>query len=83
MRWPHAPAFGPPSNARLRRALAYLLNERFLSPCGIRSMSKYYKDHPYSFRCEGQTRTRTLFAGRFRNRHVRRQLELEGTVCFR
>ncbi|HEX4146772.1 MAG TPA: glucosidase [Pirellulales bacterium] len=47
-----------PSTARLRRALAYLLDENeFLSPGGIRSMSKYYKDHPYVFHCEGHENT--------------------------
>ena len=47
-----------PSTDRLRRALTYLLNENeFLSPCGIRSMSKYYQDHPYVFNCEGQQNT--------------------------
>ncbi len=33
---------------RLKRVLRYMLDEQeFLSPCGIRSMSRYYRDHPY------------------------------------
>ncbi|HTU27713.1 MAG TPA: glucosidase [Pirellulales bacterium] len=47
-----------PSTERLRRALTYLLDENeFLSPGGIRSMSKYYCEHPYVFDCEGQATT--------------------------
>ncbi len=44
-----------PSRQRLERVLAYVLDEReFLSPYGIRSLSKYHQDHPYVFRCHGQ-----------------------------
>jgi len=40
---------------RLERSLRYLLDEReFLSPYGVRSLSRIYKDRPYSFRPEGQ-----------------------------
>ncbi len=36
---------------RLRRVLQRMLDEdEFLSPYGIRSMSKYHQDHPYTFR---------------------------------
>jgi hypothetical protein len=36
---------------KLRRILARMLDEKeFLSPHGIRSLSKYHKDRPYSFR---------------------------------
>jgi hypothetical protein len=36
-----------PSRARLERVLHYLLDENeFLSPYGIRSLSRYHKDHP-------------------------------------
>src|SRR5688572_924126 len=35
---------------KLRRVLATLLDEReFLSPCGIRSISRYHDHHPYIF----------------------------------
>jgi hypothetical protein len=37
-----------PSRPRLERVLRYLLDENeFLSPCGVRSLSRYHKDHPF------------------------------------
>jgi len=43
-----------PSLDRLRRVLRYLLDEdEFLSPFGIRSLSKFHKDHPFSMRMGG------------------------------
>ncbi len=43
-----------PSRDRLERVLRYLLDENeFLSPYGIRSMSRVYKDNPYVFRIDG------------------------------
>jgi hypothetical protein len=40
---------------RLRRVLAKLLDEReFLSPYGIRSLSRYHAEHPYVFRLGNQ-----------------------------
>lgn len=40
---------------RLRRVLAKMLDEgEFLSPYGIRSLSRYHADHPYVFRAGGQ-----------------------------
>src|SRR5262249_32784491 len=40
---------------RLRRILAKMLDEEeFLSPYGIRALSRYHLDHPYSFWVHGQ-----------------------------
>jgi hypothetical protein len=40
---------------RLRRVLAKMLDENeFLSPYGLRSLSRYHADHPYVFRAGGQ-----------------------------
>jgi hypothetical protein len=40
---------------KLRRILGYMLNENeFLSPYGIRSLSRYHADHPYVFNAGGQ-----------------------------
>ena len=45
-----------PGRTRLERSLRYLLDEgEFLSPYGVRSLSRIYKDRPYSFRPEGQS----------------------------
>jgi hypothetical protein len=43
-----------PSKDRLIRALRYLLDENeFLSPYGIRSVSKIHSEHPYIYRFDG------------------------------
>ncbi|KAH9524272.1 hypothetical protein Btru_054000 [Bulinus truncatus] len=43
---------------QLIRILKYLLDEEeFLSPYGIRSLSKYHEKHPFTFECEGHTYT--------------------------
>jgi hypothetical protein len=40
---------------KLQRILAYMLDEReFLSPYGIRSLSRRHLEHPFVFRLEGQ-----------------------------
>jgi hypothetical protein len=46
-----------PGRDRLERALRYLLDEQeFLSPYGVRSLSRAYKDRPYVFRSDGDDR---------------------------
>ncbi|MHB1082595.1 MAG: MGH1-like glycoside hydrolase domain-containing protein [Prosthecobacter sp.] len=43
-----------PSREHLERLLGYLLDEKeFLSPFGIRSLSKYHEVHPYTLRLNG------------------------------
>jgi len=43
-----------PSRERLERVLRYLLDEQeFLSPHGIRSLSRVHHDHPYVFDADG------------------------------
>ncbi len=44
-----------PSRARLTRMLRYVLDENeFLSPYGVRSLSRVHKDHPYIFQAGQQ-----------------------------
>jgi hypothetical protein len=53
-----------PSRQRLERALRYLLNENeFLSPFGVRSLSRVYKDRPFEFHCDGHRYTVTYVPG--------------------
>lgn len=47
-----------PSRERLVRMLKYLLDENeFLSPYGIRALSRYHKEHPFHFDIDGQRQT--------------------------
>ncbi len=65
------------SQDKLRRVLAYLLDENeFLSPHGIRALSRYHAEHPYIFQIQGQEYRVRLPAGRVEHRHVWRQLQL-------
>jgi hypothetical protein len=44
-----------PARDRLERVLRYMLDEReFLSPHGLRSLSRVHAEHPYVFRAHGQ-----------------------------
>ncbi len=44
-----------PSRDKLIRVLGYMLDEaEFLSPYGIRSLSRYHADHPYVFDAGGR-----------------------------
>jgi len=44
-----------PSRERLERVLKYMLDENeFLSPYGLRSVSRVHKDHPYIFNLGGE-----------------------------
>jgi hypothetical protein len=46
------------NEAKLRRILARMLDEeRFLSPHGIRSLSRWHKDHPFVFHVHGEEYT--------------------------
>jgi hypothetical protein len=39
---------------QLRRILSYMLDEReFLSPYGIRALSRFHREHPYTLRVDG------------------------------
>ena len=44
-----------PSRSQLIRILGYMLDENeFLSPYGIRSVSRFHKDHPYTLRWQSE-----------------------------
>ena len=61
---------------RLVRILARLFDEdEFLSPYGLRSLSRYHLEHPFTIEVDGAARDR-LRAGRVDHGDVRRQLEL-------
>jgi hypothetical protein len=54
---------------RLTRMLERILDpEQFLSPHGVRSLSKYHADHPYSYTVSGQTYTVDYMPAESRNR---------------
>ncbi|MGH9368748.1 MAG: MGH1-like glycoside hydrolase domain-containing protein, partial [Thermoanaerobaculia bacterium] len=43
------------NKTRLRSVLRYMLDEsEFLSPFGVRALSRYHKDHPYTLECAGR-----------------------------
>jgi len=46
-----------PSRERLERVLRYLLDENeFLSPYGLRSLSRFHQQNPYEFQADGEVR---------------------------
>ena len=62
---------------KLRRILARMLDEeRFLGPHGIRSISRWHLDHPYTFDVHGRRVPGAVRAGRVDHRDVRRELQL-------
>ncbi|HEX8914325.1 MAG TPA: hypothetical protein VF796_18400 [Humisphaera sp.] len=53
-----------PSRAKLERVLRYVLDEaEFLSPFGVRSMSRYHLDHPVTANLHGQALSARYTAG--------------------
>ncbi len=53
-----------PTRQRLESILRYMLDEEeFLSPYGIRSMSKYHEKHPFKFHLNGQDMTVSYVPG--------------------
>ncbi len=65
--WPH----------RLRRVLKVMLDEaEFLSPYGIRSLSRKHRAEPYVLPRQRQRASRRLRAGRIDDRPLRRQFQL-------
>ena len=70
--WPSPPASGS------ERVLRYVLDENeFLSPYGIRSLSRVHRDHPFVLHASAATKHRVDYEpGESTTRPVRRQLEL-------
>ena len=63
---------------QLRRVLKIMLDENeFLSPYGIRALSRFHHEHPYVLRSTAPT-TGSTTSRRNRHRPVRRQLQLAG-----
>ena len=62
---------------RMKRVLRRMLDENeFLSPYGVRALSRIYGEHPYELHVDGSDLHREIPACRVGQRHVRRQLEL-------
>lgn len=65
-----------PSRAKLIRVLGYMLDEEeFLSPYGIRSLSRYHADHPLVFDAGGATNSGRPCASGKRYESFRRQFQ--------
>ena len=66
-----------------RRVLKFMLDENeFLSPYGIRALSRFHKDHPYVLPVNGARTSRRLRAGRIDYGPVWRKLQLAGPIWF-
>ena len=66
-----------PSRERLERVLRYMLDENeFLSPYGIRSVSRYHLAHPFSLDFDGERSSVDYEPGGIHLRTVRRQFQL-------
>ena len=62
---------------RIKKCLKRVMDEEeFLSPFGVRGLSRYHRDNPYHVQDGRPHAHRRLRAGRFGHGHVRRQLEL-------
>ncbi len=62
---------------QLARILVRMLDtEEFLSPYGLRSVSRYHLEHPFAVDLGGQRVQRRLRAGRVPDGQFRRQLQL-------
>ena len=65
------------NETNLRRVLTIMLDEKeFLSPFGIRALSRIHKDHPYVYRVGDQEYRVSYLPGECERWHVRRQFEL-------
>ena len=66
-----------PSRERLERVLQYVLDEsEFLSPHGVRSLSRVHRDQPYVLRADGSEYRVDYAPGESTTGIVRRQLQL-------
>jgi hypothetical protein len=69
--------FAPFNAKKLRRILQRMLDEsEFLSPCGIRALSRYHAEHPYVFSIKGGSLSCRLRTGGIFHRALRRKFEL-------
>jgi hypothetical protein len=66
-----------PSRDRLERVLKYVLDENeFLSPYGVRSLSRYHREHPFVLHAGGEEHRVEYTPGESHDGTLRRQLQL-------